>query len=207
MKILNLDSISVVILDDEKLNYTGSEIEPLWAFKKFNIQKDSIIAFNGALNVSVKNMKDLKDIKEESKYGDVLIKSSNAINFIVEHFDNPDLKMIYLRQRILVSIAKEIIEEITNKKLKRNGDDLYYNNGKLSVSIACRGISSAKIHLGINVSNIGAPDYINTSSLGDLGIDIHDNQNIIDIMEKIATKYGEEMDKIEKDMRKTMYLI
>ena len=207
MKTVHFDSISALIVDDKKLDYTGSEIEPLWAFKNFNIQKDSIIAFNGALNVGIKNMKDLKDVKEESKYGDILIKSSNAINFIVEHFDNPDLKMIYLRQRILVSIAKEIIEEITNKRLKRSGDDLYYKDGKLSVCIACRGISSAKIHLGINVSNVGAPEYVNTSSLEDLGIDINDDMNIISLMKKIATKYAEEMDKIEKDIRKTLYLI
>ncbi|WP_292461260.1 DUF366 family protein [Methanothermococcus sp.] len=206
MKTVHFDSISVLIVDDKKLDYTGSEIEPLWAFKKFDVQKDSIVAFNGALNVSIKNMKDLKDIKKESKHGDILIKSSNALNFIVEHFDNPDLKMIYLRQRILVSIAKDVIENIANKKLERIGDDLYYRNGKLSVSIACRGISSAKIHLGINVLNMGVPNYVNTSSLDDLGIDVNDN-TINDIMEKIATKYGEEMDKIEKDMRKTMYLI
>jgi hypothetical protein len=206
MKKIEFDSIMALILNN-KMDYTGKEIEPLWAFKNFNIQKDSIVAFNGAIEVNIKNMKDLKDVKEESKYGDVLIKSSNAINFIVEHFDNPDLKMIYLRQRILASLAKEVIEDITNKRLKRSGDDLYYKDGKLSVCIACRGISSAKIHLGINVSNEGVPEYVNTSSLEDLGIDINNKSNIINLMEKIATKYAEEMDKIEKDIRKTLYLV
>ncbi len=203
IKKIEFDSIVVLILNNE-LNYTGKEVEPLWAFKNFNIQKDSIIAFNGSINVNIKNMKDLKDVKEESKYGDILIKSSNAINFIVEHFDNPDLKMAYLRQRVLVSITREIIEETTNKRLKRSGDDLYYKDGKLSVCIACRGISSAKIHLGINVSNIGVPNYINTSSLEDLGMDINNKNNIINLMKDIATKYAEEMDKIEKDIRKTL---
>ncbi|ABR56276.1 DUF366 family protein [Methanococcus aeolicus] len=205
MKKIEFDNITSLIITNEKIDYTGIEIEPLWAYKNFDIQKDSIVAFQGGLCVSIDNMKDLKDIKEEAKHGDILIKSSRAINFIVEHFDNPDLKMAYLRQRILIANTKEVIEEITNntKKIIRKGDDLYYNNGKLSVSIACRGISSSKIHLGINIANEDTPNYINTSSLDDLGINIMDDANINNIMEKIAIKYGEEMEKIEKDIRKT----
>ena len=203
MKRIEFDNITTLIITNKKIDYTGIEIEPLWTYKNFDIQKDSIVAFQGALCVSIDNMKDLKDIKEEAKRGDILIKSSRAINFIVEHFDNPDLKIAYLRQRILIAITKEVIEEITDKTIIRKGDDLYYNSGKLSVSIACRGISSSKIHLGINISNEDTPNYINTSSLYDLGINIIDNANINNIMEKIAIKYGEEMEKIENDIRKT----
>ncbi len=205
IKRIEFDNIATLIIKN-KMSYTGKEIKPLWAFKNFNVQKDSIVAFNGPINVSIDNMKDLKDIKEESKYGNVLIKSSNAINFIVEHFDNPDLKMIYLRQRILVFIVKEAIENIANVLLKRRGDDLYYKNGKLSVCIACRGVSSAKIHMGINVSNMGTPEYVNTSSLEDIGIDIN-HDSIVDLMEKIAVRYSEEINKIEKDIRKTLYIV
>lgn len=195
----------VVLLENKPMEYTGKEIEPLWAFEKYGLQKDSIIAFRGNLNVNVENMKDLKDIMEEGKHGDILIKSSDAINFIIEHFDNPDLKMTYLRQRILIHIAKDVLEEASGKKLIKRGDDLYYNEGKLSVSIACRGISSAKIHLGINILNEGTPSYIKTSSLKDLEIGIDDGK-ILEIMEEIALRYGKEMDSIERDMRKTKCL-
>ncbi|MBW9220909.1 DUF366 family protein [Methanothermococcus sp. SCGC AD-155-M21] len=204
MKKVHFDSI-VVVIKNEPMEYTGKEIEPLWAFEKYGLQKDSIVAFRGNLNVNIENMKDLKDVMEEGKHGTILIKSSDAMNFIIEHFDNPDLKMIYLRQRILISIAKDVLEGASGKKLIRRGDDLHYNEGKLSVSIACRGISSAKVHLGINLSNEGTPSYIKTSSLKDLEIDI-DNKKILEIMEEIALGYGEEMDSIERDMRKTKCL-
>jgi hypothetical protein len=183
------------------MKYTGKEIEPLWAFKTFNIQKDSIVVFKGPMEVKIEDMKDLKDVKEESEY-QIPIKSSESINYIVEHFDNPDLKITYLRQRILVSIAKEVIEEMGNIRLKREGDDLYFEDKKLSVCIACRGVSSGKIHLGINVKTEGTPEHVNATGLNDIGV-----KNIEKVMEKIATLYAKEMTKIEKDMRKTMVLI
>ena len=150
-------------------------------------------------------MKDLKDVKEEGFRSRVLITSSDAINFIVEHFDNPDLKMTYLRQRLLVLITKEVLEEISGKRILRRGDDLYYKGGKLSVSIASRGISSGKIHLGINLSKEGTPSYIKTSSLEDLGVNVKED-TVLNIMESVGRRYGEEMDKIEEDIRKTKCL-
>jgi len=204
MKVIHFNSISLII-EDKRITYTGKELEPLWAFERYNIQRDSIVAFRGEIKVPLENMKDLKDVKEESSKSRILITSSDAINFILEHFDNPDLKMTYLRQRILVLITKEVLEEISEKRIVRKGDDLYYKGGKLSVSIASRGISSGKVHLGINVSKEGTPSYVKTSSLEDLGIDT-DEKTILDIMETIGRRYGEEMDKIEEDMRKTRCL-
>lgn len=197
VEIIDFDNISIVIVDEE-MKYTGKEIEPLWAFKTFNIQKDSIVVFKGPMEVKIEDMKDLKDVKEESEY-QIPIKSSESINYIVEHFDNPDLKITYLRQRILVSIAKEVIEEMGNIRLKREGDDLYFEDRKLSVCIACRGVSSGKIHLGINVKTEGTPEHVNATGLNDIGV-----KNIEKVMEKIATLYAKEMSKIEKDMRKTI---
>ena len=204
MKVIHFNSISLII-EGERVTYTGRELEPLWAFKRYNIQRDSIVAFRGKIEVPLENMKDLKDVKEEGSKGNILISSSDAINFIIEHFDNPDLKMTYLRQRLLVLITKEVLEEISGREILRRGDDLYYNGGKLSVSIASRGISSGKIHLGINISKEGTPSYIKTSSLEDLGIDVGED-TVMDIMESVGRRYGEEIDKIEEDMRKTRCL-
>jgi len=204
MKVIHLNSIALII-EEEILTYTGRELEPLWAFERYNIQRDSIVAFRGRIEVPLENMKDLKDVKEEGSKSNRLITSSDAINFIIEHFDNPDLKMTYLRQRLLVLITKEVLEEISGKRLVRRGDDLYYDGGKLSVSIASRGISSGKIHLGINLSKEGTPSYIKTTSLEDLGIDIGEDI-VLDIMETVGRRYGEEIDKIEEDMRKTRCL-
>ncbi|MCQ6254134.1 DUF366 family protein [Methanocaldococcus sp.] len=197
-EIFDTDYITIIFVKD-KLNYTGREIEPLWAFKTFDVQKDNIVVFRGKMEVPIDNMKDLKDVKREKDI-DIPIKSEDAINFVIEHFDNIDLKTIYLRQRLLVCITKEIIEDYCNLKLRRDGDDLYYNNKKLSVCIACKGIVSSKIHLGINVKSKGAK-HIEIIGLKDLGI-----KDIDKIMKDIAIKYAKEMNKIEKDIRKTLPL-
>ncbi|CAB3288012.1 conserved protein of unknown function [Methanocaldococcus lauensis] len=197
-EIFDTDYITIIFVKD-KLNYTGREIESLWAFKNFDVQKDNIVVFRGKMEVTIDNMKDLKDVKREKDI-DIPIKSEDAINFVIEHFDNIDLKTIYLRQRLLVCITKEIIEDYCNLKLRRDGDDLYYNNKKLSVCIACKGIVSSKIHLGINVKSKGAK-HIEIIGLEDLGI-----KDIDKIMKDIAIKYAEEINKIEKDIRKALPL-
>ncbi|XRO75623.1 DUF366 family protein [Methanocaldococcus sp. 28A] len=197
-EIFDTDYITIIFVKD-KLDYTGREIEPLWAFKTFDVQKDSIVVFRGKMNVSIDNMKDLKDIKREKNIK-IPIKSEDAINFVVEHFDAIDLKTIYLRQRLLVFIAKEVIESY-NIRLKRDGDDLYFEDKKLSVCIACKGTVSAKIHLGINVKSKGA-EHVKIIGLEDLEIN-----NVNEVMRKIAIKYAEEINKIEKDLRKTLPLL
>ena len=120
-EVFDTEYMSIVFVKD-RLDYTGKEIEPLWAFKTFDVQKDSIVVFRGKMEVTAENMKDLKDVKRERNIK-IPIKSEDAINFVVEHFDAVDLKTIYLRQRLLVFIAKEVIESY-NVKLKRDGMDL-----------------------------------------------------------------------------------
>ncbi|MEO2117994.1 MAG: DUF366 family protein [Methanocaldococcus sp.] len=197
-EVFNTEYMSIIFVKD-KLDYTGKEIEPLWAFKTFDIQKDNIVVFRGRMEVSKENMKDLKDIKREENIK-IPIKSEDAINFVVEHFDAIDLKTIYLRQRLLVFIAKEVIESY-NIKLKRDGDDLYFEDKKLSVCIACKGTVSAKIHLGINVKSKGA-EHVKIIGLEDLGV-----KDIDEVMKDIAINYAKEIDKIERDLRKTLPLI
>ncbi|MCS3900545.1 DUF366 family protein [Methanococcus voltae] len=199
---LDFNSICGIKLND-KMDYTGVEIEPLWAFKAFDVQKDSIVGFIGAMEVKIANMKDLKDVKEEAEY-EVPISSKRAINFIVEHFDNNDLKTTYLRQRMLVNIVKEVIELKAGIKILKTGDDLYYNGKKLSVCIACKGITSGKIHLGINITSEGTPEHVSAIGLLEMGVSESD---LTDILESILTEYCTEIDKIERDIRKTLPLI
>ena len=189
----------ILYIVPNRMTYTGKEIEFLWAYKRFGIQDDSIVVFRGPMKVDLSDMKDLADIKEMKP-----ILSNDSINFIVEHFNQPDIRTMYLRQRLLVNIAKEVIEDITGKRLHRDNDDLYYNNGKLSVSIATCGITSGKIHLGINVTNKGTPKNVKTTALIDLGV-INDDQ-VETIMETIGKQYKNEIEKIERDIRKTLPL-
>ena len=74
--------------------------------------------------------------------------------------------------------------------VKRDGDDLFVNDKKLSVSIATKSLTSVLIHTGINILSQGAP--IEVSSLkDDLGI-----ENIKEFAIEVMTSYSKEIDDI-----------
>ncbi|MCK5578123.1 MAG: DUF366 family protein, partial [Planctomycetes bacterium] len=145
------------------IKYDGSPLTSLWAFQKFGIQGDSIVAFKGGCDIPFENMVDIEDLRTKSQ-----IRGDLMLHFIAEHFEL-DLEKTILRQRLLVILAKEIIETKSRKVLVRQGDDLYVKNGKLSISIATLSPVSGKIHLGLNITNKGTP--VKTACLKDLRIE------------------------------------
>ena len=98
-------------------------------------------------------MADISDVLTNSP-----IYSKKMLHFIIEHFNMQLIEGI-LRQRLLICITRDIIlrKEISHVMLSRNGDDLFYNDGKLSVSIAAKSINSVLIHFGINIDSSGTP--------------------------------------------------
>ena len=80
-----------------------------------------------------------------------------------------------------MSIIKEVLEEY-NIFVKRDGDDLFYQDRKLSVSIATKSITSCLIHSALNIMKEGAP--IEVSDLSEMGID-----NVKEFALKIMDKY------------------
>ncbi|TQD26327.1 DUF366 family protein [Methanolobus vulcani] len=173
---------------DEKTDYDGSQISSLWAYNLADIQEDSIIAFRGGCDVKIEHMIDLEDKKQ----GDMIF-STDMVHFIIEHFDSTDLKLIYARQRLFTAIVKEILSEYRND-IVRQGDDLFVDGKKLTVSIASTSAVSQKIHFGINVVH----DFY--GSFEDLGLGSND---VAGVMEKIAKRYYNEFIDIEKDLRKS----
>ncbi len=147
---------------DKEIKYTGSELAPHWIYKNFNIAGDSIVCFKGAVDVKLTEMVDIEDVINNEP-----IKSDRMANFIIEVF-NSNLREAIFRQRLFISIIKEVLEDM-GANVKRKGDDLFYEGRKLSVSIATKSTVSTLIHTGINLVSTGAP--INVSSLSDMKID------------------------------------
>lgn len=137
----------------DEICYTGHQLAPHWIYKTFDLQGDAIVGFIGESNVKIDEMVDISDVLSNSP-----IYSKKMIHFIVEHF-NINLVEGVLRQRLLVNIAKDVISLYLpdSDKIIRKGDDLFYNKGKLSVSIATKSLTSILIHLGINIDATGAP--------------------------------------------------
>jgi hypothetical protein len=188
---------------DEIFAYDGSQINPSWAFQEFGIYGSSIVTWIGPVNITPDNLKDFADVGLE-------IKSDNMVNFICEFFDQqpPNMRIAYLRQRLLVMIFKEILAEYGVQTL-REGDDIFVDGGKLSISIASVSLSSAKIHFALNIEDRGTPDDVETIGLYDIrvnGEQIFNDDNLLELIEKTVSKFIDELETIENDISKTKVL-
>lgn len=166
----------------ENLTYDGSQLSSLWAFKHCGLQGDSIVAFRGACRVKGRSLVDIAD-----QMAGFFIYSPDMLHFIAEHFDN-DLEKAVLRQRLLVTAAKEEFEGKLKRPLSRRGDDLFAEGRKLSVSIATITPVSTMIHLGINISCEEVP--VPAIGLIDLGLQ---GTDVFSVAEEILAAYAEEM--------------
>lgn len=199
---------------EENLEYDGSQIGPSWAFKSFGIKGSSIISWIGSMNITPNNLKDFEDVGLE-------IKSGKIINIIVEHFDEQpaNLRIAYMRQRLLVIILKEELSKIGIDSI-RKGDDIYIiskykseDNSvesiykKLTVSIATISPSSMKIHLGINLTSDETPEDVDAIGLFELSDDFNSSiKNLINFINNIVKNYIDELIDIELDISKTNLL-
>ncbi|MBQ8634951.1 DUF366 family protein [bacterium] len=147
---------------DKEIKYIGSQLAPHWIYKNFHLQGDSIVSFAGEVDVELTEMVDIEDVINNEP-----IYSKKMLNFIIEKFDSSLEQMVWT-QRLFMSIIKETLED-RGIEVKRDGDDLFYDNRKLSVSIATKSITSCLIHSALNIIKEGAP--ISVSDLTEMGID------------------------------------
>lgn len=168
----------------DEIKYIGSQLSPHWIYKNFKIQGDAVVAFCGECDVKLTEMVDIEDVINNEP-----IYSKYMLNFITEQF-NIGLVEGVLRQRLLITIIKEILENF-GFAVKRNGDDLFVNDKKLSVSIATKSINSVLIHTGLNIISDGAPIAV-SGLVSDLSI-----KNIKEFACLVMKKYSEELADIE----------
>ena len=132
--------------------YTGHQLRSHWILDSFGLLGDAIVAFAGECDVALSEMVDLADVASGRP-----IKAAEMLHLIAEHFDD-DLERAVLRQRLLICMAAEALSAREDvPPLRRDGDDLYEGERKLSVSIATRSPVSTLIHVGINIDPSGAP--------------------------------------------------
>ena len=154
---------------EEKIHYDGSQLRSLYAYLSHSVLGDSMIAWEGGCNVAVEHMVDGEDkLAGESIAGD------HMLHFLVERFSE-GLSFSVAEQRLIAAIAKDLVIEISNDKslcLKRDGDDIFWGDKKMSISIATVSPVSALVHFAVNVSNEGTP--VKTCALKDFGIEPKD---------------------------------
>ena len=169
---------------DKEIKYIGSQLAPHWIYKNFKIQSDAIVAFCGECDVKLTEMVDIEDVINNEP-----IYSKYMLSFISEQF-NVNLVEGVFRQRLLMCTIKEALEK-RGFKIKRDGDDLFVDGRKLSVSIATKSATSVLIHTGINILSDNAPIPVSALET-DLGI-----KDVKDFAQEIMKNYADEIEDIE----------
>jgi hypothetical protein len=116
------------------------------------------------------------------------------LHFVVEHFGLALAEAIW-RQRLLAAIImEEVRRRAPDAPLRREGDDVYAGDGKLTVSIATSSPTSAIVHFGVNVDGTGAP--VEVSDLGRLGVDAEE------LAAAVMSRYVDEVERFVEALGK-----
>jgi hypothetical protein len=170
-------SFAFRILDGD-VAYTGAELRSGWVASRTGLAGDAAAGFVGTCHVPTENLVDLDDAR-----AGFFIKAASMAHVIAEH--GCTLEVGVLRQRLLIAILGEVLRA-RGKRMRRDGDDLYYDDRKLTVSIAAPSLASTcVIHLGINVDPAGAP----VPAVGLLEM----RQEPRDILHDLLTRYAGEL--------------
>jgi hypothetical protein len=149
---------------DRDIAYDGSQLRSGWIEVIAGVEGEAAVAFFGPCDVAFEHMVDRVDREAGAR-----ICSPRMVHIIAEH-PGLDLGHITARQRLLMAIALEILNaNLGETLLRREGDDLYLRDRKLSVSVATVSPTSGLIHAGFNLRGEGAP--VPAVGLEELAID------------------------------------
>jgi uncharacterized protein len=153
---------------DKEQAYDGTQLKSLYAYLNYKVQGDSVVSWVGPCNVSFEHMVDGEDFLAGSE-----IRGDKMVHFIVEKF-NVNLFSGVALQRLMASIVIDYLREKSSVKnivnhLRREGDDIYFEKQKLSISIATVSPTSTLVHFAVNVVNDGTP--VSTLCLAELNIE------------------------------------
>ena len=163
---------------NKSFTYDGSQLRSSFGYSQYGILGDSVISWRGACDVHRDRIVDIEDVLNKAE-----IQSQEMVHFIVELFHQPLLTAV-ASQRLFVTLIKDMICQFLSElphnnipshltkfydKLKRRGDDLYFEDKKINVSIATTSPISSLIHVGVNISSKGTP--VPTMGLNDFNID------------------------------------
>jgi hypothetical protein len=177
----------------EKLAYDGSQLRSLFGYLDHHILGDSIIAFVGPCDIPFEHMVDGEDLLAKAA-----IRGREMLHFIIEEFGK-NLELAVTRQRLLACLVREVLaEKCPAKNFLREGDDIFVDGGKLSISIATVSPVSSLIHFAMNVTNEGTP--VKTSSLKDLNLEAPG------LAEVVAHRYLKEIEGIHSATQKVKWV-
>ena len=142
--------------------YLGPELRPHFLLTQLQMKGSALAAWVGPCDVKTEHLVDWED-----RLANDSIKAEKMIHFLGEFFGITLREGVFL-QRLLMSIMREVLTDFLRDEvrisaagllnsLRRDGDDLFLLERKLSVSIVTASPVSVLLHAGINVDPSGAP--------------------------------------------------
>ncbi len=147
---------------DQTRTYNGPELRPHFLLTELGVKGHGIGAFIGPCEVKTESLVDYED-----KLAQDFIRSKLMLHFIGEFFDIGLQEGVLLQRLFMSTVGQEISREY-GVSIRRDGDDLFWNDSKLSVSIVTASPVSKLLHAGINIDATGAP--VKAAGLFDLGL-------------------------------------
>jgi hypothetical protein len=140
---------------------------------EFGLRGSALVAFQGPCRVETDHLVDWEDRLEGDR-----IESRLMVHFLGEFFVI-NLREGVLMQRLLMAQMAERLglhlrtqADESRRQVVRSGNDLYWAERKLSVSIVTASPVSVLLHAGVNVDPTGAP--VAAVGLNELGVDASD---------------------------------
>jgi len=176
----------------EELTFTGEQLHSLFAYDNYNILGDSIIAFIGACDISLKETVDLETQKAR-KYSYV----PKMLHFLCEHFE-VDVEKAILRSYLLLDIAKDILnEKLGTNQIKRVFNELYDGESRVAISMATSSPVSSLIYVGVHIV---PPTDIPAKGLEDYQIDPLEFGNLV------LERYAKDAERINQMRYRTRWV-
>ncbi len=170
------------LFSKKERTYTGVELRPHFLLTELGVRGTGLAAFIGGCWVKTDSMVDWED----RMTGDY-IQAKWMVHFIGEFF-NMQLGHGVVMQRLLMAMMAETLNErLSGKKIIRQGDDLFYEGRKLSVSIMTASPVSSLLHVGINIDPEGAP----VSAVGLKELNISPDEWVPSILDRISKEWDE----------------
>ena len=175
---------------DKNIKYDGEQLKPLTNYLKHRVLGNSMVGWLGACDVTVEHMIDGEDLLAGAS-----IKADEMAHFVLELFDFP-LKAAVILQRLMAEMSAEVICGMSPQKprFERRGDDLFFENKKLNISIATASSNSTLIHFAVNSKPTGAPVAI--CCLQDFGVDAREFSSAF--MEKVRVEFEDIIEASQK---------
>jgi hypothetical protein len=174
---------------DQEIEYTGCQLRSHFVREAGGIRTDGVVAFAGMCRVCTADLVDLEDAGEGA-----VIRAEKMLHFIGEHF-GCSLREANYRLRVFASIAADLLrEEGAGPALRREGDDIFVEERKMSVGVATMTSVSAVFHFGLNIDPSGSP--VRAAGLSEFGLEAES------VAGRILERYRSECESIEFAVRK-----